>query len=255
MDIKIIVITHKDYKMPEDHMYLPICVGSGRDKLREKFQTDDIGDNISEKNMKYCELTGIYWAWKNLKSDYIGVAHYRRHFCLTSTKERKYIRQEELEQLLTDSNIIVPPPRKYYLSSLKSHYCNSKKGYRGIHKYDMKVLESVISELYPNYEQTFKSVMNGNSAHMLNMFIMRKDYFDSYCEWLFSIIFEVERKLSKRIDQTRYAGALSEFLLDVWIKNNNYDFKEISLYELEKPNFFKKVFSVINRKYFELEKR
>lgn len=77
-DIKIIVAAHKKYHMPEDSCYLPLHVGKkGKDDLG--YLGDDTGDNISEKNPYYCELTGLYWAWKNLKADYIGLVHYRRH--------------------------------------------------------------------------------------------------------------------------------------------------------------------------------
>lgn len=70
MNIKIIVAAHKPYRMPDDPMYLPLHVGHvGKSDLG--WQGDDSGDNISHKNTNYCELTGLYWAWKNLDADVI----------------------------------------------------------------------------------------------------------------------------------------------------------------------------------------
>ena len=86
MDIKIIVAAHKKYWMPDDDMYLPLHVGAegktdeNGQPLDLGYTKDNTGDNISSKNANYCELTGMYWAWKNLDADYIGLAHYRRHF-------------------------------------------------------------------------------------------------------------------------------------------------------------------------------
>ena len=79
MDIKILIAMHKPYWTPEDDVYLPLQVGSA---LHPHFLpvTDDSGDNISAKNPGYCEMTGLYWAWKNLKADYVGLCHYRRYF-------------------------------------------------------------------------------------------------------------------------------------------------------------------------------
>ena len=80
MDIKILVATHKAYWMPEDDVYMPVHVGrEGKQDLG--FNGDNTGDNISLKNANYCELTGLYWAWKNLQCDYIGLCHYRRFLC------------------------------------------------------------------------------------------------------------------------------------------------------------------------------
>ena len=79
MNIRIIVAAHKPYQMPKDDIYLPLHVGhAGKPDIG--FQGDDTGENISTKNANYCELTGLYWAWKNLDADYIGLAHYRRYF-------------------------------------------------------------------------------------------------------------------------------------------------------------------------------
>jgi len=79
--VTIIVAAHKKYRMPEDPMYLPLYIGAATGRRQDPgYQRDDEGENISAKNPCYCELTGLYWAWKHLDSDYIGLAHYRRHF-------------------------------------------------------------------------------------------------------------------------------------------------------------------------------
>ena len=100
MSIKVIVATHKKYIMPADEMYIPVHVGrEGKDDLG--YTPDNTGDNISNKNAYYCELTGLYWAWKNLQADYVGLAHYRRHF-------RRPLRASEVRRLLLWCGILLP---------------------------------------------------------------------------------------------------------------------------------------------------
>ena len=71
--------------MPESNMYMPVHVGSeGKQDLG--YTKDNTGENISTKNPYFCELTGLYWAWKNLNNEYIGLAHYRRHFSNTNKR-------------------------------------------------------------------------------------------------------------------------------------------------------------------------
>ena len=82
MNIKILIAAHKEYKVPEDTIYLPIHVGKELSTQSLPFIGDNTGKHISSKNPHYCELTALYWAWKNLDADYIGLAHYRRHFCI-----------------------------------------------------------------------------------------------------------------------------------------------------------------------------
>ena len=78
--VKIIVATHKNFNEPRDkELYMPVHVGAeGKDDLG--YQKDNVGENVSTLNPYFCELTGIYWAWKNLDVDYLGLVHYRRFF-------------------------------------------------------------------------------------------------------------------------------------------------------------------------------
>ena len=88
-NIKIIVATHKSFEMPQNkELYLPVHVGcQGKDDLG--YQGDNTGENISQLNPYYCELTGLYWAWKNLDCDYLGLVHYRRYF----TKKTQFYKE------------------------------------------------------------------------------------------------------------------------------------------------------------------
>lgn len=75
MKVTVIVAAHKKYRMPEDACYLPLHVGKeGKEEIG--FAGDNTGDNISLKNPYYCELTGLYWMWKNVEADYLGLLHY-----------------------------------------------------------------------------------------------------------------------------------------------------------------------------------
>ncbi|KIR02151.1 Glycosyltransferase [Lachnospiraceae bacterium TWA4] len=88
MDLKILVVTHKKYRMPKDKVYIPIGVGGYK---HPHYLSDSVGENtISRKNPNYCELTALYWAWKNLDYEYLGLTHYRRHF---SAKNRLFQRK------------------------------------------------------------------------------------------------------------------------------------------------------------------
>ena len=249
MNIKILVATHKKYWMPEDDVYLPIHVGK-ENKPDLGYIGDNTGDNISLKNPNYCELTAIYWAWKNLKADYVGLVHYRRYFTNHNfrdceKKKQDILTKQDFENILKDVDIIVPDKRKYYIETIRSHYNHS------YYEKDLNETEKIVKEFYPEYEEAFTKVMNRTWAHMFNMFVMRRDYFDEYCKWLFTILFELE----KRIDISNYTtmearvfGFISELLLDVWLETKQIKYKEVNVSFMEKQNWLKKGFLFLKRK-------
>lgn len=247
--IKVIVATHKKYDMPKDKMYLPLHVGAeGKEKIG--YKTDNTGENISLKNPNFCELTGLYWAWKNLKEDYIGLAHYRRHFSSNDIDKKDLINStlklKEADKLLEETDIIVPNLRKYYIENLYSHYANT------LYVEPLDITGQIIEEKYPEYKEEFDKLKKRTSAHMFNMFIMKKEKLDEYCTWLFDILFELE----KRVDNSeydafhaRFYGRVSELLFDVWLNTKGYLYKEVKVISMEKVNWVKKGTSFLKAKF------
>ena len=247
-NIKVIVATHKKYEMPNDKMYIPIHVGSeGKKELG--YVKDNTGDNISDKNSYFCELTGLYWAWKNLDFDYLGLVHYRRHFCLKKKSKNKFcnvMNLEETKELLKNTDVILPKKRNYFIENLYSHYDHT------MYVEPLDMTRKIIEEIYPEYLEYFDRLHKRTSAHMFNMFIMKKEICDDYCEWLFNILF----KLEKRVDMSKYNsfhsrfyGRISELLLDVYLQKNNISYKEVGFIYMEKINKMAKVKGFLNAKF------
>lgn len=249
---RIIVATHKKYQMPEDDIYMPIHVGrEGKEDIG--YTPDNTGDNISSKNAFYCELTGLYWAWKNLDADYIGLCHYRRHFTcakrIPKMEDEKFkilLNREQVEKLLEETDIILPKKRKYYIENLYNHYKHT------MHIEPLDETRKIIEEQCPEYLVEFDKLHKRTSAHMFNMFVMKKKYFDDYCEWLFDISFELEKRIDPKQYESfhaRYLGRISELLLDVWINTNNLKYKEIKVIDMQNVNWIKKGLSFLKAKF------
>ena len=245
-DVKIIVATHKPYWMPSDSMYVPVHVGAeGKDSLG--FTPDNTGENISDKNANYCELTGLYWAWKNLSCEYLGLAHYRRQFTvLKGTSDRRdVLTLDQARLLLADVDVLLPNKRNYWIETNYSQYVHAH------HKEDLIETRKIIEEKYPGYIPAYDKSMKKTTGHRFNMFIMKKNLADAYCTWLFDILFELEKRLDiseySKNDQ-RVFGFVSERLLDVWLETNGIKGKDIPYIFLEKENWLTKGVNFILRK-------
>ena len=251
MDIRIIVATHKKYWMPEDVMYLPVHVGAeGKETIG--YTTDNTGDNISSKNANYCELTGLYWAWKNLSADYVGLAHYRRHFSngrLFGDKKEKVITKAELEKVISKNagtDIFLPQPRNYWIETNYSQYAHAH------HAIDLDTTRDIIQEKYPEYIAAYDASMKRTIGHRFNMFIMKKEKVNEYCEWLFDILFELEKRLdisTYNKNDSRVFGFVSERLLDIWLETKGYQHKVMPYVFLESQHWVVKGLNFLKRKF------
>lgn len=260
-NMQIIIASHKKCDVPSDVLYLPLHVGAkGKDSIG--FQRDDEGDNISEKNPLFCELTGIYWAWKNLNCDYVGLAHYRRYFTMKSKNYQKkngelnsVLTYAELSELLKNNyKVFVPKKRNYYIETIYKHYSHT---FSEDHLLQTK---AILDKKYPEYNNAWNKVMNSTSAYVFNMFIMNKVLFNDYCEWLFDILFELEKRIdvSNMTDfEKRYIGRVSERLFNVWLEYKiekgdikREEIKELPYLYMGKVDWGRKITSFLAAKLF-----
>lgn len=239
MDIRIYIMTHKPFCVPAAEGYYPMQVG--RDGSEDfGYLRDDIGDNISRKNHTFCELTGLYWIWKNVKSDVAGLCHYRRYFiqqgkqkiCTQKPDEYEMIntqpfygqKPDALESILLPVSYIEKCMQQYDLivpGSGMTKYGSVYMHYKSRHCIsDWEECGRVVQEKYPEYYPAFLWNQETNIMTMGNMVIGKKAVIDAYCEWLFDILFELEKRidLSDHDDyQQRVFGFLSERLFRVWV--------------------------------------
>lgn len=250
MNIQILVAFHKPFSVSPYTCYLPIEVGAAlRQNHIDDFVRDDTGENISEKNKNYCELTAAYWAWKNIEADAVGLVHYRRYFGKKSLFESKLSRianTADYEKILSHKTAVLPCQRHYFIETGYSQYVHAH------HKKDLALTRDILCEKYPEYLPAYDHWMNQTHGHRFNMFVMKKAAFNSYCEWLFSVLFELEERLDiSEYDayNQRVFGFVGERLLDCWIETNQIDYEEIPVVNLENQHWGHKILNFLKRKF------
>ncbi len=236
MDIKIFVACDKDSYVPDNPFLFPIQVGSVLSQNRYvDMLHDDVGDNISRKNRSYCELTALYWMWKNQDCDYYGLFHYRRYMCfdpslkdtdtlgnievddLSDVVLEKYsITSEKMESMIPLYDALVVRQRK--ILAVDSVYKEYGEPYTQ-HIEDLDTIIDIIHEKYPMFDESVNEYLHQRYAYDCNMMIMKKELFHDYCKWLFSILEEAEDRINTinyGIQEYRVFGYLAERLCGIY---------------------------------------
>lgn len=243
-DIRIFVSTHKDVDFFESEILQPIQVGSANADCRfGGVLHDDRGDNISDLNPMYCELTTQYWAWKNVEADYYGFCHYRRYFDFSSNRHPesvygevidRYIDKETQAKYCLDDASIEKLVRQYDV--ITTEIKDLRKFPGGVdtprNQYhvaprlvdaDLDRAIGILKEMHPDYAQDADAFLDGNHSCFCNMFIMRRDIFFDYCEWLFPML----QKFVEQTDMSLYSkealrtpGHLSERLFNIYYQHH-----------------------------------
>ena len=204
LDSCIMGNVHNDYAS----YLIPLQVGKSLTDQSISALQDNMGDNISSKNASFCELTGHYWIWKNVMAEWVGVCHYRRHFELTEQDIT------EIEGAGYDVVLPVPIVNIPNVSFIYGKDHNPK---------DWNCMMDVLHQMYPEYYATAEMAFQDVYYYGYNMMIAQKKIFDSYCSWLFPLLFEIEKtNASVHQDryQSRYIGFLAERLTSLFFIHN-----------------------------------
>lgn len=211
--VEVLQAVHeKDRKLSGDYenpsWIVPIQVGVADSQKVIADIRDNTGDNISTRNKNYSELTALYWAWKNSDADIKGICHYRR------------VPDIQLSDLLAlgvgSADVFLTYPLMYYpdISMHHKRYINDK---------DWFVVENALKEYAPEYYKVLDECMKQQLFINYNILVARKEIFDSYCEWLFPLLFKIGENTvppeSER--QDRYMGYIGETLCTLYFMKNN----------------------------------
>lgn len=178
---------------------------------------DAMGDNISDRNGNYSELTGLYWIWKNAlpklaEESYCGLAHYRRMLELSEDDLLRFI----------DNNIdVVLPYPMPYEPSIEAHHL------RYLSDCEWNAVLRALEELQPEYAEAFKGILKQGYFYNYNVILAKKEVLDNYCSWLFPLLFRIEEinDPNKEKSPNRYIGYVGETLETLYFMYNKNGLK------------------------------
>ena len=237
--IRIYIACHKTFQPPVQRIYEPLWLGPA-EKNVSGYQDDDEKPSISHLNPLLNECTGMYWIWKHARCDVTGLVHYRRYFVNGhGTGYDNLPGAEQIKEILRNYDVITAPlaffPVTVY-NQLKMTVAPQafEAGYSSVRQ--------TIAKNQPACIENFDYVMNGHGMFPCNMFVMKKEMYDHYCQWLFSILIEA----AQRLDVTSYPayskrimGFFAERLFTVWLTGQPLRVKELPVWvteTIEDPN-------------------
>ena len=239
--IRIFSATHRRAASFKSSYIEQIQVGSAQ--ASERFWEmlhDDFGENISELNPYYCELTAQYWAWKNVDADYYGFCHYRRYFDFSETEHKEnpwgeviapnIDSQSQVEYALDDDSLQkavegwdVITTRAHDLRKIYGKFSTPYEQWDAapdLHNQDLIDVLAILEEMHPAYQADVDAYMHGHHSCFCNMFIMRKAVFFDYCNWLFPLLdafMRIRDYSTYSREARRTPGHLAERLLNIYL--------------------------------------
>lgn len=259
--VKIFISYHDEHYRIKSNILTPIQTGcANAPRLFKGMQHDNEGENISDRNDKYCELSAQYWVWKNYNKvgnpEYVGFMHYRRHFMFDGWQGNpdwcwlpkgnvyfvtnitsgylSHISDEHIKQQLENCDCIVLKPynvRHLHSKNIRVQY--SKLPEQDVHIFDVFI--KTAKSLYPEYRDDITKIEKGSVQYLCNMFVMKKELFFEYSRFCFSILENVDKQIdSSKMSKIglRFLGYLGEFCLSIFVfrlmRTHNFKIKELN---------------------------
>lgn len=228
LNAELLICCHRQYETIPP-LWKPIQCGASLGAHIDGAICDDEGENISGKNREYCELTAHYYAWKNINADYYGFCHYRRFFGVENCTKRPYLalgklKEKDKTKLLGDSgywtrtiqssDIIAPCPEDMGLAA-REHYITSRYHYTE----DLQLFLDILAKHAPFIMDTAAEYLSQSKQYFCNMFIMKDELFEEYCNILFPVLAEFDEKKVMHGDfqSDRTNGYLAELYTGIFI--------------------------------------
>jgi len=251
MEPRIYVATHKKFFCPDNSLYVPIFAGKALYTGNyNNYIGDNTGDNISFLNKILCELTVLYWVWKNTDDKLVGINHYRRYFAPKQNSVSAYKYTDQNGYIHTKNMLAIAAIDDFQefksnnvdmltVSHTSLGDATVESNYAECHNSeDWILLRSIIKEQNPDYLDFFDFFSKQHRMSTLNIFLAKREVLNDYCEWLFNIMLKlVDMPFYNNYDpyQKRVLGFLSERLFNVWMLKNRsrYNFMFRDVYSVE----------------------
>ena len=252
-DIKIFV-SHRidlDSETIDNPLYIPVRCGAVYDKRENVTMLgDDTGDNISEKRMSYCELTVLYWAWKNVDADYYGLCQDCRYLVFSDKHHKvdsnnwsqiicKYLTladqeyygltdDEKIKRIISNHSAILPQCidiRKYNTpngcqKNIKEFWKQFEKEH--IVENGIQLLIDCTEQVAPQYAKILNDYLSNFASYNLNCFVLQKDDFKELCSFVFPVLFQIEAHLNAKYlskNTIRTLHGMGEILIGAFLQH------------------------------------
>lgn len=246
VSVRLYGVFHKPFYQPAVDFVIPIQAGKANATVKLAMIGDDTGDNISALNPFFCELTVLYWIWKNVpfaSNDYWGLCHYRRYFYIpfknvfiSKSKvltlyplagEIDMVVNKKLQQYMLHQfcshDVIVQKPQPTFKKrgkalGIEAHYLKDHV------PDDWALMKKTVLELYPDYAECLGQFCNQTTLSFANMMVAKATVWNDYLSWLFPIMFTMypKMKISEDAYQSRAIAFISERLLNLYLLKKSY---------------------------------